>query len=185
MQSLHPLAYPDPALTDGVVLLRPWTEDDLDCVRDAGTDTRIPAGTTVPAVFTPGEGMAFVSRQRQRIETGEGVSLAIADALTDRACGLIWLAVRPQPGVMGLGYWVVPSARCHGVGTRALRLAVGWALSDVGVARVEAWVEPGNVASQRLLVATGFTREGVLRSFLSCNDGRSDAVVFSRTTQDM
>jgi hypothetical protein len=41
------LAYPDPELTDGVVRLRPWIDGDLDCVREAGLDPRIPAGTTV------------------------------------------------------------------------------------------------------------------------------------------
>jgi RimJ/RimL family protein N-acetyltransferase len=178
------LSYPDPALSDRGVLLRPWGDGDLDCVREAATDAGIPAGTTVPTVFTPEEGLAFISRQRQRIENGEGVSLVISDASTGRACGLTWLGVRPQPGVMGLGYWVVPSARGQGFGTRAARLAVDWALSEVGMARVEAWVEPDNVASQRLLIAAGFTREGVLRSFLSFNERRVDAVVFSRTTQD-
>jgi ribosomal-protein-alanine N-acetyltransferase len=178
------LSYPDPALSDGVVLLRPWSDGDVDCVRDAATDASIPAGTTVPTVFTPEAGLAFISRQRQRIEGGEGVSLAIADASTGRACGLTWLGVRPQPGVMGLGYWVVPNARGQGFGTRAARLAVDWALSELDVARVEAWVEPDNLASQRLLLAAGFRREGILPSSLSFNERRADAIVFSRTTQD-
>ena len=153
-------------------------------MREAGTDPDIPAATTVPVVFSPEEGLAFIRRQQQRIERGEGVSLAIADPSTDRALGLAWLPVRPQPGVMGLGYWLVPSARGRGLGTRAVRLAVTWALGGAGMARVEAWVEPDNLPSQRLLVAAGFTREGVLRSFLSFSGRRADAVVFSRTTQD-
>lgn len=40
--------------------IRPWHEGDLDCVRGAGTDPTIPAGTTVPAVFSPEAGLAFV-----------------------------------------------------------------------------------------------------------------------------
>lgn len=178
------LSYPDPAPSDGVVLLRPWSDGDLECVREAATDVGITARTTVPAGFTPEAGLDFISRQRQRIERGEGVALAIADASTGSACGLIALLVRPQPGVMGLGYWVVPSARGQGFGKRAVRLAVRWAMSEVGMARVEAWVEPDNIASQRLLVAAGFRREAVLRSFLSFNEKRADAVVFSRTTHD-
>jgi RimJ/RimL family protein N-acetyltransferase len=138
----------------------------------------------VPAVFSPEEGIAFIARQQGRIERGEGVSLAIADAANDDALGLMWLPVRQQPGVMGLGYWVVPGPRRRGFGTRAVRLAVTWALSRPDVARVEAWVEPHNLPSQRLLRSAGFTREGVLRSFLSFNGRRADAVVFSRTTQD-
>jgi hypothetical protein len=89
------LSYPDPMLSDGLVLLRRWVNGDLDCVREAATDAAIPAGTTVPAVSTPEEGLAFISRQRQRIENGEGVSLAISDASTGRVCGLNGLGVRP------------------------------------------------------------------------------------------
>lgn len=179
------LAYPDPMLTDGVVLLRPWQPGDLDCVREAGTDPRIPAGTTVPSVFTPEAGGAFIARQRRRVESGEGISLTVADVLTDRARGLIWLPLRPQPGVMGLGYWVVPSSRGQGLGTRAVRLAAAWALSGAGMARVEAWVESDNLASQRLLLAAGFIREGVLRSFLAVGGTtRADAAVFSQIASD-
>lgn len=177
-------SYPDPTLTDGVVRLRPWDDGDLDCVREAGTDPGIPRGTTVPALFSLEEGLAFIRRQQQRIGRGEGVSLAIADASTDNASGAVYLGSRPQSGVMGLGYWVIPSARGRGFGVRAVRLAVTWALRGAGMARVEAWVEPDNVASQRLMAAAGFTREGVLRSFLSFQGERADAVVFSRTTQD-
>lgn len=178
------LAYPAPALTDGVVRLRPWTDDDLPCVQEAATDAAITSGTSVPVLFTREEGRAFIDRQRQRIEREEGISLAIAETSTDTARGLVWLAVRPQPGVMGLGYWLVRSARGQGLGARAARLATEWALRQAGAARIEAWVEPNNLASQRLLSAVGFTREGILRSFLSFGARRADAVVFSRISQD-
>ena len=34
--------YPDPLLTDGNLTLRPWSFDDLDSIREAGTDPEIP-----------------------------------------------------------------------------------------------------------------------------------------------
>lgn len=173
--------YPTPDLSDDMVRLRRWSERDLDCVEQAGRDIRIPIGTTVPAIFSREAGLGFIHRQWQRIENGEGISLAITEASTDRAVGLVFLGVRPQAGVMGLGYWVVPDARGRGIGTRAVRLASAWALDVAGVARVEAWVEPTNAASVRLLVSAGFRREGLLRSFLSFGDRRADVIVFSRT----
>lgn len=178
------LAYPDPDLEDGSVRLRRWAHGDLDCVRQAAGDPRIPEGTTVPAVFTADAGREFIERQWGRAESGEGVSLAVAGARTDEALGLAVLLLRTQAGVAGIGYWVVPRARGRGVATRAVRLLSRWALRDAGLARVEAWVEPDNVASQRVLTAVGFAREGVLRSFLSYPDRRADAVVFSRTSED-
>ena len=96
------------------------------------------ASATVPAPFTDAEALAFVARQLGRAEDGEGLSLAIADAATGQARGLVWLGVRPQRGVIGIGYWVVPAARGRGLARRAVRLATAWSL-DQGAARVEAW----------------------------------------------
>jgi len=74
------LGYPIPDLADDVVRLRRWDERDLDCIGEASTDSRIPQGTTVPAAFTPELGFAFIERQWSRVETGAGMSLAVADA---------------------------------------------------------------------------------------------------------
>jgi [ribosomal protein S5]-alanine N-acetyltransferase len=181
------LAYPDAGLSDGVVLLRTWDEADLGCVREAATDPQIPRWTTVPAAFTEAGGLAFIHRQWRRLDSGEGISLALADAATSEAVGLITTMLHPRrPGVAETGYWVIPRARGRGLATRAVRLASAWALSDAGLARVEALVEPDNVASQRALLAAGFRAEGVLRSFLVSNDGRrTDAAVFSRVPGDL
>jgi len=179
------LSYPDPELRDELVRLRQWQLGDVDCIRSAATDPRIPQRTTVPADVTTASGQAFIRRQWRRAERGEGVSLAVADLGTDSALGLIVLLRRPQPGVVGIGYWTVPSARARGIATHAVRLASTWALRDAGRARVEAWVEPGNAASLRVLARAGFTREGVLRNFLQIGGQRSDAVVCSLIAADV
>jgi|SRR5579875_2654316 len=171
------LSYPRHDLCDGVVLLRRWEEADLNCVREASTDPRIPKGTTVPATFTAEEGLAFIHRQWDRAGNGEGLSFVLADAATNEAIGLVVLLLCPQPGVVGLGYWVIPRARGRGMAARAVRLLSAWVLRDAGMAHVEAWVEPENIASQRTLQAAGFKAEGVLQSFLSYEDRRADAVV--------
>ncbi|SCL24800.1 Protein N-acetyltransferase, RimJ/RimL family [Micromonospora pallida] len=174
------LAYPVVDLTDGAVRLRRWREDDLGCVRAAAQDPRIVEATTVPGVFSVDAGRAFICRQWSRADSGEGVSLAIADVVNDRAVGLVVLMLRPQPGVAGLGYWLIPSARGRGIATRAARLVSSWALDVAGIMRVEAWVEPDNEASRRVLTEAEFEQEGVLRSFLAFPGRRADAVVFSR-----
>ena len=176
------LSYPDPMLSDEVLTLRPWTFADLDCVREAGTDPQIPSGTTVPSSWTIDAGRAFIDRQLKRIESGEGISLAIHAVDLDRAVGLVSMMLRPQPGVIGLGYWVVPGARQLGFARRAATLAGGWAIGPGGFARVEAWVEPNNEPSQSVLNSAGFELEGRLRSFLTIGDSRSDALVYSRIT---
>ena len=53
------------------------------------------------------------------MDNGEGVSLAIRSSDHGRAIGLIVVMLRPQPGVVGIGYWVVPSVRGQGMANRA------------------------------------------------------------------
>jgi len=178
------LAYPAP-LRDGVASVRPWRDGDLACVEQAARDPCIPIYTTVPARYTPEEGRAFIARQHARLASGEAVCLAIADQRTDRAVGHLNLIVRPQPGVAGIGYWVIPDARGRGFASRAVSLATTWALGTGGFARVEAWVEPGNHASRRVLEINGYLREGTLRSFLTFGTRRADVVVYSRIAADV
>lgn len=180
---LH-LFYPDPDLTDGVVSLRKWRITDVECLRHAAVDTNIPRITSVPAAFTEEGARTFIERQWGRIEDGEGVALALTDAATDEAVGHIYVAVRPQHGVVGLGYWVVPEARGRGFAARGARLAATWALGPLGADRIEAWVAPNNEPSLRTVASAGFHREGVLRSFLTFGGERSDMVVWSRLPSD-
>jgi RimJ/RimL family protein N-acetyltransferase len=176
MSGLH---YPSPELSDGPTRLRQWSLDDIACIAEASTDSRIPEGTTVPATYSPDAGRAFIERQWSRFDKGEGLSLAISSSVTSAAIGLIVLTLRPQNGVAGVGYWVVPSQRGQGHAPRAVRLVTQWALSHAGLSRVEAWVEPDNWASQHVLASAGYEHEGTLRSLLSFSTRRADAMVFS------
>jgi ribosomal-protein-alanine N-acetyltransferase len=174
------LSYPDPVLGDDVLVLRPWSLHDLGCVREASTDPSIPSSTTVPSSWTIEAGAEFIDRQRRRIESGEGVSLAVHAFDAGCAVGLVSLMLRPQPGVIGLGYWIVPNARHQGFARRAATRASDWAIGPGGFARIEAWVAPHNESSRSVLSAAGFEMEGRLRSFLTIGDSRSDAGYVTR-----
>lgn len=175
------LAYPDEPLTDGVVRLRAWTPADLACVEAASRDPAIPEMTTVPADYDEAAGLAWIERQHGRLALGEGVSLAIADAGDDLARGYVGLLLRDgPPATGGIGYWLAPEARGGGCATRAVRLLAQWALTEAGLARVEALVEPANEPSRRVLERAGFRREALLRSYLEFPTRRADALVYAR-----
>ena len=131
------LEYPHPPLVDDAVVLRAWTPADLPVVEEASLDPYIPRTTTVPALYTPAAGRAWIERQRGRAEQEEGLSLAIVDGAAGAAVGAIVLMHRGA-GVARLGYWLVEGARGRGLETRAVRLLAPCALSQSGLARVEA-----------------------------------------------
>lgn len=171
---------PDPDLTDGTVVLRRWTIADLECIRAASGEGRIQEATSVPKRFTEEDGKVWIRRQRERTREGQGWSLAIGDARTAEAFGCVVLMLRPEAGVAGIGYWLIPGARNRGYATRAVGLLTTWGLEAEGLDRIEAWVEPGNRPSFRVLSRCGFEYEGRLRSFLQFPTRRTDALVFSR-----
>jgi ribosomal-protein-alanine N-acetyltransferase len=179
------LPYPDPPLTDGTVLLRRYETSDVGCVEEGSHDPEIPSGTTVPATFTVAEGRAWIERQWERHEHGEGLSLAIADAGSNEALGNINLLFRRQPGTVEMGYWLIERMRGRGLGSRAVALLAHWAVADGGLARVEALVLPENIASQRVLEKAGFRREGHLRSYLVFDTRRADALIYSLLPSDL
>lgn len=179
-----PLAYPDPPLTDGVVVLRRWARDDLGCVEEATRDPDIPKGTTVPATFTPAEGLAWIERQWSRHDEGTGLSQAIADAVSNEALGAAVLMTR-KLGTVEIGYWLKPRARGRGFASRAVGLLARWAVTEARLARVEALVVPDNIASQRLLEKARFQCEGHLRSYLVFERQREDALIYSLLPSDL
>ena len=179
------LSYPDPPLTDGTIVLRRWEEGDIGCVEEASSDPRIPEGTTVPATFTPAEGLAWIERQWGRADNGEGLSLAVAHAGSGEAVGLVVLLLRRQPATVEIGYWLIPRARGRRLASRAVTLVTRWALTDAGLERVEALVVPDNIASRRVLESAGFQYEGYLRSYLVFDSGRIDALLYSLVPSDL
>ena len=79
-----------------------------------------------------------------------------------------------------IGYWLTAEGRGRGIATHAVRLLSDWALTDLGVARLEITCAPGNVASQRVAERCGFVREGLLRSHMRFKGGRRDTLVYGR-----
>jgi len=151
-------------------------------MRLAATDTRIPRGTSVPAQYSEAAAISFIERQHGRQTDGQGLSLAVQSRTGPEAVGLICALFRPQPGVIGLGYWVVPPKRGHGYARGAIALLSRWLLVETATMRVEALVEPGNTPSRRALEGCGFQEEGCLRAYI---DGKLDAIVYSLVRMDL
>lgn len=174
------LDYPQPELTDGVVRLRPWRPADIDCVRRAALDPAITAVSSVPSPFTTDGGLDFIARQLERQASGDGLSLAIADAESDQADGLLWLGTTPEPDELRLGYWLTADARHRGHATRAVTLAADWAFATTPTHTIRAAVHPGNARSQQVLRAAHFRLRTGATEHIESTPRAFDALIFTR-----
>ena len=182
---MRPIPYPDPPLTDGEIRLRPFESRDVPAVTAACQDPEIPRWTVVPRNYTERHARDFISHTAGDVAAGRELAMAVVDA-DDGVLGAIGLSNFDWADMKGeIGYWVVPEARRREVGSRATRMVAEWALTRLGLERLELLAHPENEASQRLAERAGFTREGVLRMYRRRHGVREDLVMFSLLAEDL
>ena len=69
---------------------------------------------------------------------------------------------RLGPGRANVSYWVFPHFRGRGHAARALRLVCAAAAALADIRRLEAHIDPDNLASRRVAEAAGFGEAGVV-----------------------
>jgi RimJ/RimL family protein N-acetyltransferase len=176
---------PNPPLTDGEIALRPWEPSDAPALTTACQDPEIPRWTVVPHNYTERHAREFISGTATDLATGRELALAVVDS-NDRLLGAIgisnfdWQDLKAE-----IGYWMAAEARRRGIGARATRMLAIWAITSLGLERLELLANPENEASQRLAERAGFTREGTLRRYRRRHGVREDLVMFSLLAQDI
>lgn len=173
-----------PVLKTEQILLRPWSDGDLDALVAELQNPEIPRWTRIPEPYTIDEGRAFLDHSKQSWADGTGASFAVVDRTTERLLGSIGVRFHEKTAA-SVGYWVARGARGRGIATAALRLIARWVLQDLMLERLELVTDPGNVASQRVAENAGFQREGLLRRYLEIKGRRRDCVMFSLLPEDL
>jgi RimJ/RimL family protein N-acetyltransferase len=182
---MPPIPLPEPPLTDGEMLLRPWTLDDVPAVTAACRDPEIPRWTVVPFDYQDHHAIEFISGREADRAAGRELSFAVVDR-DDHLLGAIGIMNFDWPDLKAeIGYWVAPEARNRGVGTRAVRLLSRWAIEELALERIELFANPENEASLRLALSAGYTREGTLRLYRKRRGVREDLVMHSLLAGDL
>jgi RimJ/RimL family protein N-acetyltransferase len=150
---------PVPELTDGVVTLRAFSQDDVSAVAAALEDGEVSRWTaSIPWPYTEAHAIDWIGSHEQRRRVGEGLDLAISDE-SGAALGAIGLdGLDWSAGRANVGYWVARHARERGLATRAASLLSDWAFDALALRRLQLFTMEGNIASERVAEKAGFRR---------------------------
>lgn len=174
--------WPTTAPTYGSVVLRQFTDDDVHLAFELGDDPYIPLIGSLPALPTAQQALEWIYRQRSRYAERAGLSFAIADAQSDNAVGAIGLWLQNMSaGRATVGYSVAPAHRGRGIASSALKALTAFTWSIPALHRIELYVEPWNCSSRRVAEASGFQREGLLRSHQEIGGLRRDMLLYATT----
>ena len=172
----------DEPLSDGVVELREWRDEDRDALVEMANDDAIQQWTRVPSPYTRQDADQWFALTRTTRKAGHQVAFAVTATGDGQLLGSIDLRVNPaDPAIGELGYMVGPRARGRGVATRAVGLLTQWAFETLGLQRVEILIDPRNEPSLRVAESAGYEREGVLRAYRPSRErGRLDLAMYAR-----
>lgn len=172
--------------TDGRITLRSWTDADVPAVTRACQDPETQRWTGVPTGYEEEYARQYLGGREESRRLGETLDLAIADAQDLAMLGSVGLVAFDASNRRAeVGYWVAPHGRGRGVATAAVRLLSAAVFDQLDLMRLDLIVAVGNPASQRVAEKAGFTREGVMRSYLANKQGsRDDAAMFGLVRGD-
>jgi len=172
------LTVPPEGIRAGSIVLRFPTHDHVDALLPAFTDPEMREAGNLPA-FDRDALMASIGDLPVLAEQGRLLALAAVDVGSGDVVGggtLHHLDAERQ--IVEIGYFVLPHARRRGIATTIARLLAEHAFT-LGVQRVAAYVNVGNLSSEGVVERAGFTREGVVRSMPKPDGRRIDKTLFS------
>ncbi|MBV7696656.1 GNAT family N-acetyltransferase [Streptomyces sp. TRM70350] len=168
LMNARSLTHPHPELYGHGLRLRRW-----DPASDADVATWLRGlsdpefrrwNTPLAPVTDLAAARASLRAKADNAANGTSASFRITDAETGTTLGHIGVnEIDHVFRVARVGYWVLPEARGHRAATHALTLAAHWALTDLGLHRLELGHAVGHDASCRIADRCGFPYEGTLR----------------------
>ncbi len=159
-----PTIPPVPTLSGARVRLRPLRPSDVDDLFALHSDPRVMRYWSFPAWTQREQSVARIAQLERDNAQSEFYTWATTIDGADRLAGTVSLfALNRSHARAELGYALASPAWGKGYATEAVRLAIAFAFESIGLARLEADVDPRNEASCRLVERVGFRREGLLR----------------------
>lgn len=159
--------------SEGDVVLRSPTAADVGRIKEICQDSDIQRFTRVPVPYTRDDAQGFVDMATEALETGRGAHLLVEADGTVTGCVGLGIDWTDQLGI--IGYWTAPEARQRGITTKAVRMICRWALSDLGLGRLELDTAATNTASNALAQSLGFRLEGTRRSAILLSPAGDEA----------
>lgn len=171
------------------LLLRPFSEDDVEAVHAACQDAAIRRWIPVPDPYLRKDAEDFViasGAKAWREDTMYNFGSFTADGTLVGSIGLVGLTGLYTPERRTeIGFWTAAEQRGRGYTVEAARTVIDWAFRILGVERLEWVAEVGNKGSHAVAARLGFVTEGVQRARIVHRGTRRDARVGALLPSDL
>jgi ribosomal-protein-alanine N-acetyltransferase len=110
---------------------------------------------------------------------------AIADAKTDCCFGMVnYHDGHIRNKRVAIGYFIDPGFHQKGIATEAVSAILDFCFGELHLHRVQAFIQPDNTASRKLVEKLGFRGESLLRDNLRVGEAWCDEMLFALLETD-
>ena len=114
-----------------------------------------------PLTKTKEDAIEHIDTIESKIINNEGINWAITLKDNPKLIGLIGLyRIKPEHHRAEIGYMILPEFNGRGIVTESIKLVLDYAFYDLKLHSVEAIIDPANLGSEKVLLKTGFVKEG-------------------------
>jgi RimJ/RimL family protein N-acetyltransferase len=168
-------------LADDGLVLREWTADDAPRMVELFDDPEIARWTPLASPFDLASAQEYLNRAVSRRRDGGALQLAITEG--GPPLGEVLLFRREDGAEVG---WALGKAyRGRGLVTRAVRILIRWAAPTWRIPRFRALIEPGNMASEAVAAASGFSLVPGHAVTVETKGRRTDLMIWERLVLDV
>jgi RimJ/RimL family protein N-acetyltransferase len=175
-------------LSQGDVLIRPLTDDDVRPLYRAVRASIDSLSYWLPwchADYSEADAAEWIAYSMRAWQARNGFPLGVFDRSGELIGGVGLSHVDRVNNMANVGYWVSAPHCGNGVATTAARLAARIGFGQLGFTRLEIVVLTENLASHRVAMKLGATREAEARNRLVFRGRPANAVVYSLIPGDL
>lgn len=165
--------------------LRPVAATDLPDLMEVNGDPQVTGFLPYATWQSLEDAAAWLARMEALADAGTGQQLVLERNADAKVLGTLLLFHFHEPSRRAeLGYALGRAHWGQGVMREAVQAACSHAFEALGLRRIEAEVNPANVASNELLLRVGFVREGTLRQRWAAKDKVYDTHLYGLLADD-
>ncbi|WP_291129128.1 GNAT family N-acetyltransferase [Flavobacterium sp. UBA7682] len=113
-----------------------------------------------PLAKTKEEALVHIAMIEEKIENNTGINWGITIKGSNKIIGIIGhYRIQPENHRAEIGYMSLPEYNGKGYITEAIKAVVEYGFEQMNLHSIEAVIDPGNTASERVLQKNGFVKE--------------------------
>ncbi len=174
-----------PTLTTDRLLLRPFTERDIDRVTDLLQAPEISATMLhVPYPYSRDDAVKWIARHPEGAAAGTDLTWAICRREDHLLNGTISIHITASHRRGAIGYWLGTPYWNQGYMSEAARAVVEYGFAELDLHRIEPTRMPEDTGSGRVMEKAGLAYEGTLRGYYLKNGLFLDATIHAKVRED-